>query len=58
VTSVNDFDFDYIEYEVIKGDASYEVQVHFDEKTKMSTKVDAGTNWWEADATEKAKGEK
>ena len=58
VTSVNEREADYIEYEVVKGDTSYEVKIDFDEKTKMSTEVDIDNNWWETDATEKAKGEK
>ncbi|MEO8409437.1 MAG: hypothetical protein ABI478_02620, partial [Propionivibrio sp.] len=58
VTSVNDNEADYLEYEVVKGDTSYEVKVDFDEKTKMSTDVNIDNNWWETDATEKVKGEK
>ena len=57
VTAVNDREDDEIEYEVVKGDTSYEVQIEFDTKTMKSTDVDVKPNWWEADATERAKGE-
>ena len=58
ITSVNDKEADYAEYEIVKGDHSYEVQVDLDPKTKMTKKVDVTTNVWEADATERAKGDK
>ncbi len=58
ITSVNDKEADYAEYEIVKGDHSYEVQVDLDPKTMMTKKVDVTTNVWEADATERAKGEK
>ena len=58
VTSVNEREADELELEVVKGDTSYEVQIDFDKKTMKSTKVDVSTNYWESDATEKAKGEK
>ena len=57
VTSVNDKDEDNLELEVVKGDTSYEVEVEFDETSKMSTSVDVSTNIWETEATEQAKGE-
>lgn len=57
VTSVNDSEADNLELEVVKGDTSYEVDVDFDETTKMSTSVVVSANIWETEATEKAKGE-
>ena len=57
VTKVNERDPENLELEVVKGDTSYEVQVDFDKKSMKSTKVDVSTNMWEAEATEKAKGE-
>ena len=54
VTSVNDNEADYVEYEVIKGDHSYEVQVDFDKGTGKSTKVDVTSNLWENEATDRA----
>jgi uncharacterized protein YmfQ (DUF2313 family) len=58
VTSVNESDPRNLEYEVVKGDTSYEVQIDFDANTKKSTSVDVSTNMWETDATERAKGDK
>jgi uncharacterized protein YmfQ (DUF2313 family) len=58
VTSVNERDARNLEYEIVKGDTSYEVQVDFDAKTQKSTRVGVSTNMWETDATERAKGDK
>lgn len=58
VTSVNEADPRNLEYEVVKGDTTYEVQVDFDPATKKSTRVGVSTNMWETDATERAKGDK
>ncbi len=52
VTSTNDDKKDYVEYEVVKGANSYEVQIDFD--NGKSSKVDVATNMWKADGTEKA----
>lgn len=52
VTSTNDNEKDYVEYEVVKGTNSYEVQVDFD--NGKSTKVDVATNMWKAEGTERA----
>lgn len=57
ITSVNDKEKDYVEYEIVKGDNSYEVQIDLDEKG-MGKKVDVTTNAWETDSTERAKGDK
>ena len=54
VTSTNYDRPDYLEYEVVKGKETYEVQVNFDRASGKSTKVDVTTNAWKADATEKA----
>ncbi|MEO7241385.1 MAG: hypothetical protein ABIW85_00625 [Variovorax sp.] len=55
ITSVNDRESDYLEYEIVKGNNSYEVQIDMDPKTKLAKKVDVATNVWETDATERAK---
>jgi uncharacterized protein YmfQ (DUF2313 family) len=52
VTSVNDREQDYIEYEVVKGDNSYEVQIDFD--NGRADDIDVTTNVWKSDATERA----
>jgi hypothetical protein len=54
VTAVNDRDKDYVEYEIVKGENSYEVQIDLDPRTGMARKVDVTSNLWEADATDKA----
>ncbi len=56
VTSTNDREKDYIEYEVVKGRNSYEVQIDMDAKTGRAKGVDVTTNMWESDATERALG--
>jgi uncharacterized protein YmfQ (DUF2313 family) len=54
VTSVNYDKPDYVEYEIVKGDTSYEVQIDFDKNSHKATKVDVVTNIWKTDATENA----
>jgi len=54
VTSVNYDKPDYLEYEIVKGDDSYEVQIDFDKNSNKATKVDVTLNVWKADATKKA----
>jgi len=54
VTSVNYDKPDYVEYEIVKGDDSYEVQVDIDKNSHKATKVDVVTNVWKTDATENA----
>lgn len=54
ITSVNESKPDYVEYEVVKGDNSYEVQVEFDKASGKSSNVDVTTNLWESDATDRA----
>jgi uncharacterized protein YmfQ (DUF2313 family) len=64
VTSVNADKPDYVEYEIVKGTDTYEVQIDFDKNSSKGTKVDVTTNLWQAEATDKAldqrreKGEK
>jgi uncharacterized protein YmfQ (DUF2313 family) len=52
VTAVNYDKADYAEWEVVKGDKSYEVQI--DMAGGKATKVDVTTNMWRADATKQA----
>lgn len=54
ITSINSDKPDYLEYEVVKGTNSYEVQIDLDKKTKMGTKVDVDRNLWRSDATKQA----
>ena len=52
ITSVNDRDKDYVEYEVVKGKDSYEVQI--DLANGKAKKIDVTTNAWQSDATDRA----
>jgi hypothetical protein len=54
VTSVNYDKPDYVEYEIVKGDDSYEVQIDFDKNSRKASKVDVTTNAWKTDATKQA----
>jgi hypothetical protein len=47
---------DYLEYEIVKGDMTWEVQIDVDDKTNKATKVDVVANTWKTDATERALG--
>jgi len=54
VTSVNADKPDYVEYEIVKGNDTYEVQIDFDKNSGKATKVDVTSNMWQAEATDKA----
>ena len=54
VTAVNYDKPDYVEYEIVKGDDSYEVQIDFDKNSRKANKVDVALNAWKADATKQA----
>lgn len=54
ITSVNDREKDYVEYEIVKGDNSYEVQIDVNPKTQVAKKVDVDFNLWRTDATKQA----
>jgi hypothetical protein len=56
ITSTNYNTDDYLEYEVVKGDMTWEVQIDVDDKTHKATEVKAVTNMWKTDATEQALG--
>ncbi len=55
ITSVNDRDANSVEYEIVKGDNSYEVDIALDASSKMGKKVDVSSNLWDADGTERVK---
>jgi uncharacterized protein YmfQ (DUF2313 family) len=59
ITAVNYDKPDYLEYEIVKGPSTYEVQMSFDKNSRKANKVDVAWNMWKAESTEKAlKGEK
>jgi hypothetical protein len=51
ITSTNYNNPDYLEYEVVKGDQTWEVQIDVDEDTNKATQVDIAQNMWKTDAT-------
>ena len=55
ITSVNDRNADHVEYEIVKGNNSYEVQIDLDPKTKLGKEIDVTTNVWDAEGTDRAK---
>ena len=44
ITAVNYDKPYYLEYQIVKGDDSYEVQIDFDKNSAKATKVDVATN--------------
>jgi hypothetical protein len=56
VTATNYNNPDYVEYELVKGDMTWEVQIDVDTNNKKATKVDVTANTWKTDATERALG--
>jgi uncharacterized protein YmfQ (DUF2313 family) len=54
ITSVNYDKPDYVEYEIVKGNDTYEVQIDFDKNSNKATKVDVALNAWQTEATDKA----
>jgi hypothetical protein len=51
ITSINYNNSDYLEYEVVKGDQTWEVQIDVDEDTGKATQIDIAQNAWKTDAT-------
>lgn len=54
VTATNYNNDDYLEYEVVKGHQTWEVQIDVDDHTRKAEKVDIAMNVWKTDATEAA----
>lgn len=54
VTAINYNKPDYLEYEVVKGDQTWEVQIDVNKDTHKATKVDIDHNLWKAEATKEA----
>jgi ribosomal protein S6 len=54
VTAVNDRDRDHVEYEIAKGDNSYEVKIDVDPQSQTARDVDVTSNLWEAESTDNA----
>ena len=54
LTSVNYQEFTYLEYEVVKGDQTFEIQIDIDRDSEEATNVTVTNNWWQADTTQRA----
>lgn len=54
ITSVNYNNDDYLEYEIVKDNQTYEVQIDVDDDTRKATEIDIAQNVWKTDATERA----
>ncbi|MEZ5651749.1 MAG: hypothetical protein R3E87_14525 [Burkholderiaceae bacterium] len=57
ITAINEQSDDEIEYEVVKGDTSYEVQLDFNDGTSKASSVDVSSNLWRAAETKRAMNE-
>ena len=51
ITSTNYNNPDYLEYEIVKGDQTWEVQIDVDDNTNKATGIDIARNVWQTDAT-------
>ncbi len=51
ITSTNYNNPDYLEFEVVKGDQTWEIQIDIDDDTRKATQVDIAQNMWKTDAT-------
>jgi hypothetical protein len=54
VTSTNYNKPDYLEYEIVKGDQTWEVQINVNEDTHKATSVEIAQNLWKTDETKAA----
>ena len=54
ITSTNYDTPDYVEYEIVKGDQTYEVQIDVDDETGNATDVEVEANLWKTNPTEAA----
>lgn len=54
VTSTNYNNPDYLEFEVVKGDQTWEVQINVNEDTHRATSVDVAQNVWKTNETKAA----
>ena len=57
ITSMNETDSDKVEFEIVKGKQSYEVQFGRDSATKLVDDIDVTTNMWQSKETERALGQ-
>jgi hypothetical protein len=53
ISAINEDKKDYLEYEVVKGQNSYEVQMDFSDGPSHATKIQVEPNMWRADTTKR-----
>ncbi|MEO8740236.1 MAG: hypothetical protein ABI537_11115, partial [Casimicrobiaceae bacterium] len=53
VSAINADKPDYLEYEIVKGTHSLEVQLDFKDGAKRATGIDVTSNMWRADSTKR-----
>lgn len=54
ITSINDAGAEEVEFEIVKGEHSFEVNLERDPDTKLVKKVEVSNNIWRSEETEKA----
>lgn len=54
ITSMNDVEDDEVEFEIVKGDHSFEVNLERNADNKVVTEVEVNNNIWHSEETEKA----
>ena len=54
VTLFNERGPDYMEFEIVKGNNSYELQINVDPNSRTARTIDVTSNFWEADTTDAA----
>lgn len=57
ITSMNEVDSGEVEFEVVKGEHNFEVQLERDDSSKSVTKVNVSHNIWQSEETEEALGD-
>lgn len=57
ITAVNDREADEVEYEIVKGDTSYELTLEREGIQGMVSSIEISPNLWHAEGTERALGE-
>ena len=58
ITSINEADADEVEFEVVKGDQTYEISMDREGSDRSVSTVEVNANLWHSDATEAALQEK
>ena len=54
ITSVNDREREYVEWEIVRGLQSFEIQMERHPQSRLVTGLDVTSNLWRSDATQAA----